>query len=118
MATTSLLQFSQLIIVRSWRVLFLAMLLLLHIAAMRGAEDFWARGLMLAHFGLFIMWQPFMRGEERLSPSQTVFIVAIALGILYFLNWCGAARPQTPGTRCSEAWDRADDFAFALGWNA
>jgi signal transduction histidine kinase len=87
MATTSLIQFSQLVIVRSWRVLFLAMLLLLHVAAMRGAEDFWARGLMLAHFGLFIMWQPFMRGEERLSPSQTVFIVAIALGILYFLNW-------------------------------
>jgi signal transduction histidine kinase len=87
MATTSLLQISQSIIVRSWRILFIAMLVLLHVAAMRGAEDFWARGLMLAHFGLFIMWQPFMRGEERLNPSQTVFIVAIALGILYFLNW-------------------------------
>ncbi len=63
------------------------MLALLHLAAMRGAEDFWARGLMLAHFGLFIMWQPFMRGEQRLTPSQLAAIAAIALGIFYFLNW-------------------------------
>lgn len=63
------------------------MLALLHLAAMRGAGDFWARGLMLAHFGLFIMWQPFMRGERRLSPSHLVAIVAIAVGIFYFLNW-------------------------------
>lgn len=87
MTAAGLVQYSQLLIVRSWRVLFLIMLVLLHVASMRGAEDFWARGFMLAHFGLFIMWQPFMRAEERLSPSQTVFIVAIGVGILYFFNW-------------------------------
>ncbi len=72
---------------RYWRVPFIAMLLLLHLAAMRGAEDFWARGLMLAHFGLFILWQPFMRGEQRLNAAQTVGILAIAAVILFFLNW-------------------------------
>lgn len=75
------------LIAKSWRVVFLVMLVLLHLAAMRGAEDFWARGLMLAHFGLFIMWQPFMRGERRLNPSHMLAIVAIALAIFYFLNW-------------------------------
>ena len=54
---------------------------------MRGAEDFWARALMLAHFGLFIIWQPFMRGEQRLSGPQTGAIVAVSTGILFFLNW-------------------------------
>lgn len=63
------------------------MLVSLHLAAMFGAEDFWARGLMLAHFGLFILWQPFMRGEQRLTSSQVAAIAAIALGTLYFLNW-------------------------------
>src|ERR1700693_277377 len=87
MAATSFLETSQALISRSWRGLFVVMLALLHLAAMRGAEDFWARGLMLAHFGLFIMWQPFMRGEQRLTPSQLVAIAAIALGIFYFLNW-------------------------------
>ena len=87
MATTTALQASQLFIARSWRGLFLVMLASLHLAAMWGAEDFWARGLMLAHFGLFILWQPFMRGEHRLTSSQVAAIAAIALGTLYFLNW-------------------------------
>jgi hypothetical protein len=86
-ATTAAVQISQLFIARSWRGLFLVMLVSLHLAAMRGAEDFWARGLMLAHFGLFILWQPFMRSEQRLTSSQVAAIVAIALGTLYFLNW-------------------------------
>ena len=86
MAIGSLLQVSQLLITKWWRALFLLMLVLLHVAAMRGPEDAWARGLMLAHFGLFIMWQPFMQAERRLTPSQALAIVAIGLGILYFLN--------------------------------
>ena len=86
-ATTAALQISQLFIARSWRGLFLVMLVSLHLAAMWGTEDFWARGLMLAHFGLFILWQPFMRGEHRLTSAQVAAIAAIALGTLYFLNW-------------------------------
>jgi signal transduction histidine kinase len=86
MAIGSLLQVSQSLIAKWWRVLFVLMLALLHLAAMRGPEDFWARGLMLAHFGLFIMWQPFMQAERRLTPSQALAIAAVALGILYFLN--------------------------------
>ena len=87
MAKTKLLQVSELLIARSWRLLFVLMLLLLHLSAMRGAEDFWARGLMLAHFGLFIIWQPFMRGEQRLSGAQVVVVLAIAVGILLYLDW-------------------------------
>ncbi|MBI2319894.1 MAG: sensor histidine kinase, partial [Betaproteobacteria bacterium] len=87
MAKGSLIWFSQMMSTRYWRVPFIAMLLLLHLAAMRGAEDTWARGLMLAHFGLFILWQPFMRGEQRLSGAQIVGIFAISLVTLLFLNW-------------------------------
>src|SRR6266702_6477663 len=86
MAIGSLLQFSQLLITKWWRALFLLMLVLLQLAAIRGPEDSWARGLMLAHFGLFIMWQPFMQAGRRLTPSQALAIIAIGLGILYFLN--------------------------------
>src|SRR5256885_8568242 len=87
MATTAALQISQLFMARSWRGLLLVMLVSLHLATMWGTEDFWARGLMLAHFGLFILWQPFMRGEHRLTSAQVATIAAIALGTLYFLNW-------------------------------
>ena len=85
--TSTALEMSQLFVAKSWRGLFLVMLVSLHFAAIWGAEDFWARGLMLAHFGLFILWQPFMRGEHRLTSSQIAAIAAIALGTLYFLNW-------------------------------
>src|SRR5258705_9949674 len=43
--------------------------------------------MMLAHFGLFILWQPFMRGERPLNSSKVAAIAAVALGTLYFLNW-------------------------------
>jgi signal transduction histidine kinase len=87
MAKTRLLQLSQVVISRSWRLLFVLMLVLLHVCAMRGAEDFWARCLMLAHFGLFIIWQPFMRSEQRLTAPQLLAVVAIAIGTLLYLDW-------------------------------
>ena len=63
------------------------MLMSLHMAAMRGAEDIWARGLMMAHLGLFLAWQPFMQGGQRLKVSEPVLIVLITTAILGFLNW-------------------------------
>ncbi|MFM9966973.1 MAG: sensor histidine kinase [Burkholderiales bacterium] len=87
MSDIRLNKFSQLFVTRFWRVYFVLMLLLLHFSAMRGAEDFWARALMLAHFGFFILWQPFMRGEQQLSLTQTLAILGVSVGILLFLNW-------------------------------
>ena len=72
---------------RHWRWLLVAMLVLLHFAAIRGVQDFWARGLMVAHFGLFILWQPFMQGQQRLSLTETVGVAIVAVAVLFFLNW-------------------------------
>ena len=70
-----------------WRWLMLAMLVCLHFAATRGVEDFWARGLMMAHLGLFLVWQPFIQSGQRLKVSEVVLIALITVGILAFLNW-------------------------------
>jgi signal transduction histidine kinase len=72
---------------RKARLLVIAMLVCLHFAAMRGTEDFWARGLMMAHLGLFMIWQPFMQGGQRLKPTEVLLIALITIGILAFLNW-------------------------------
>lgn len=87
MAIDALIRSSHSFVQRHWRLMFVVMLVLLHLASMQGPGDFWTRGLMLAHFGLFILWQPFMRGEQRLTGLQTLGIVAISVGILLFLNW-------------------------------
>ena len=87
MATATLTRAVPILINRHWRLLFVAMLVLLHLTAMRGVEDFWARALMLAHFGLFILWQPFMRGEQSLTPIQVGVIALVCVVVLFFWNW-------------------------------
>lgn len=87
MATNTLTRVYPMLISRYWRLLFVAMLVLLHLTAMRGVEDIWARALMLAHFGLFILWQPFMRGEQRLTPLQLAAIALACVIALFFWAW-------------------------------
>ena len=72
---------------RVLRLLVIAMLACLDVAAMVGVEDLWARGMMMAHLGLFLVWQPFMQGGQRLKVSEVLLIVLIAIAILGFLNW-------------------------------
>ncbi|MFA5914615.1 MAG: hypothetical protein WC830_13765 [Burkholderiales bacterium] len=87
MATATLSRSYPVLITRYWRPLFVLMLVLLHLTAMRGVEDVWARALMLAHFGLFILWQPFMRGEQSLTPVQLGAIALVCVLALFFWNW-------------------------------
>ena len=87
MATATLTRAYPTLITRYWRLLFVTMLALLHLTAMRGVEDVWARALMLAHFGLFILWQPFMRGEQSLTPLQLFSIALVCVLALFFWNW-------------------------------
>ena len=41
------------------------MLVLLHAVFWLGVEHMWARPLLLAHLGLFLIWQPLWRSETR-----------------------------------------------------
>ena len=54
---------------RHWRFVVIAMLVLLHVAVLRGTADEWARALLLAHLGMLLLWQPFLRGEHRISAA-------------------------------------------------
>ena len=87
MAAATLSRTYPMLIIRYWRLLFVAMLVLLHLTAMRGVEDVWARALMLAHFGLFILWQPFLRGEQKLTPLQLIAIALVCVLALFFWDW-------------------------------
>jgi len=72
---------------RYWRVIVVAMLALLHIAVFRGVADPWARALLLAHLGLLLLWQPFLRAEQRVSLGQGLILLAVALVLLLRLDW-------------------------------
>src|SRR5688500_7080263 len=72
---------------RYWRVVLVSMLALLHIAVFRGVADPWARALLLAHLGLLLLWQPFLRGEQRVSPVQGVILALVASTVMLRLDW-------------------------------
>ena len=80
-------QFAERFSNRHWPSLVIAMLGCLHVAAMLGVEGLWARGLMVAHIGLFMLWQPFMRTQQRLRITQILLIVLVAVALMAFLNW-------------------------------
>ena len=45
-----------------------------------GASTDWpARALLLAHFGLFLMWQPVWRGERDIEPRYAILVIVIGV---------------------------------------
>ena len=72
---------------RHWRFVVVAMLALLHIAVLRGTADDWARALLVAHLGLLLLWQPFLRGEHQISVTQGLFIAAGAVAVMLWVSW-------------------------------
>ena len=72
---------------RHWRFVVIAMLALLHLAVLRGIADDWARALLLAHLGLLLIWQPFLRGEYKVSLPQAAFIGLGAVAVMFWIGW-------------------------------
>ena len=72
--------------IRSDRWLSLVMLFTLHAALWVGVQSVWARPLLFAHLGLFLLWQPLWRGEDRLSTRSALTIVGISTLALFWLN--------------------------------
>ena len=63
------------------------MLLALHYALAWGIDAWPARAMLLAHFGLFLMWQSARRGERHLEPRHALQIVIAALLFAGWNNW-------------------------------
>jgi signal transduction histidine kinase len=72
---------------RYWRLVVVAMLALLHVSVFRGVTDPWARALLLAHLGLLLLWQPFLRAEQRVSPVQGFILSLVAFAVMLKLTW-------------------------------
>jgi len=72
---------------RSSRWLSFAMLAFFQFALWLGVEHPWTKPLLLAHLGLFLIWQPLWRKETKLSWQNSSFIILISLSALAWLNW-------------------------------
>ncbi|MHB1353345.1 MAG: sensor histidine kinase [Thiobacillus sp.] len=54
------------------------MLLALHAAVAFDAEAALSRAFLLAHYGLFLLWQPLVRSEARIEPRLALPVFAMA----------------------------------------
>jgi signal transduction histidine kinase len=64
-----------------------AMLWLLHGALLLGVQSPWVHPLLLAHLGLFLLWQPLWSGESKVGAGVFAFIAITAAAALFWLNW-------------------------------
>jgi len=76
---------------RTGRWLLLLMLVLLHGALLFGVGSIWIHPLLLAHLGLFLIWQPIWRGDNEAGGGALVFIVLAAVIAVFWLSWWALA---------------------------
>jgi len=63
------------------------MLLLLHAALWGEFGSALSRSMMLAHLGLFLMWQPLWRSDRRLDRSTAAIFILLTVAFIAWLNW-------------------------------
>ena len=63
------------------------MLLALHAALAWGITEWWSRAFLLAHFGLFLMWQPVWRGESNVESRYAFLVVIVGFLLAAWNNW-------------------------------
>ena len=63
------------------------MLLALHGGLVLELTDPLARALLTTHFGLFLLWQPLWRGEQRLVIRQAILILIAGAVLVVAGNW-------------------------------
>lgn len=68
---------------RRWVVL--AMLLALHFGLVSDPGSAFQRVWLLVHFGLFLLWQPFIAGERELELFGAILLLVITAITIYFL---------------------------------
>ena len=98
-------------------------LLLLHALAFGGWRLPAIRILWFVAFGLFLLWQPFVAGERRMSRRQGAILLAAALASTWLLSpwlmliWCGALAAVIGG-RVLWTGDRLEraGYLFAFGY--
>ncbi len=62
------------------------MLEMLHLSIWFDFGSLASRSFMLSHLGLFLLWQPVWRGDEKLSIKNTTLFIVFTLSLTFWLN--------------------------------
>ncbi len=107
------------------------MLLALHAAVVLDADATVMRAFLLAHYGLFLLWQPLVRSETRIEPrlalpvfamaallvlADSTWVMALWLAILAGLVGAVATSQNERGPRLAYLFALAYLLALLLAW--
>jgi hypothetical protein len=67
-------------------IILVMMLEMLHLSIWVDFGSIVSRSFMLSHLGLFLLWQPVWRGDEKLSVENTILFVVFTLALTIWLN--------------------------------
>ncbi len=110
----------------AWPHLLLAMhLIMLHALAFGGWQIPEVRLLWLVALGVFLIWQPFIAGEQKITPFQAGMLFMAVLCSTWFLGpwllliWCGALAAAIGGRvlwteRRGERWGYLIGFGYLV----
>ena len=107
------------------------MLLALHAAVVLDAEAAVTRAFLLAHYGLFLLWQPLVRSEARIEPRlalpvfamaallvlvENTWVIALWLAILAGLVGAAATSQHERGQRLAYLFALAYLLGLLMAW--
>ena len=70
---------------RQWELAL--MLLSLHAVLLWGFDDIVDRTIILCHYGLFLLWQPIWRTNDKLSPPAAILFLIAGISLIFFAGW-------------------------------
>jgi signal transduction histidine kinase len=62
-------------------------LICLHLSVVLDQGQPWSRAFMLAHYGFFLLWQPFLQGEQKLDVRLALPVFALAAVLVLTPGW-------------------------------
>lgn len=67
------------------------MLICLHAAVVWGHDQAWGQALVLVHYGLFLLWQPFFSGQQDLPWPRAIGVLGVGAALAILDNiWASA----------------------------
>ena len=75
------------LIVSRPNVWFGLMLIALHMALAWGIDGLFTEAMLMAHFGLFLLWQPIWQGDGRLENRHALGVILVGLVLTVWCSW-------------------------------
>ncbi len=67
------------------------MLICLHVAVVWGRGQAWGQAVILAHYGIFLLWQPFFSGQQNLPWPRAIGVLGVGAALAILNNVWAAA---------------------------